>query len=736
MQRSSLAGFLLGGLMLASGFSAHAAEPSPQPFLFTHTVITETTQLLGLSQTDFTDLLQHLSQTYATHTQSDTTWLSYPPVSSLPGLSGLLPTPHDSQPSAPAIETGGGSFVSAGSNGDGTPPGGQLAPGSGGMGDVAPIETPTTLRLTEVYANTLGNDLEEEYIEIQNVGDKPVSLQGWSLEDASGKRYVVKDDLVIAPQAFATINRAASKISLNNEDETLFLKSPDGTLIDQTSYNKTIEGSTFALVDGSWAWTSERTPGATNIQSVEVVDTEETESAVPTATALSVAAPVVTEPPIVESPSPVIVSEPVVTPTVVEPAAIEPELPLVKTIRLTELYPNTSGDDLVEEFVELQNIGTEAAPLKNWSLVDASGKTFVIADSIVLPPGEFYVLNRSTSKLSLNNDADTVILLSPDAEEVDEVAYTKTQDGFSLSLIGDVYVWTTPSANSSNIPPVAEVSVVQSNPNPSPTPASSTLAATTEVVEQAATTQTDLNAPDTTVVTVEGTALVAPGVLGKQFFYLSVNGQGIQVFKSDAVFPEINAGQTVRIHGELSTSREERRIKVTKNGSIEVLETRKELQPTEVDVANINAALHGQFLVTHGQVLTRSKDSIILEDAGVQLTIGVSEYANIDTSLFAKGDTLKIQGILVSQAGSLKLKPRMSSDIELITNQAAVAASSAATITSGKEQQQSNQAREAAVVAAGTGLVLIALLLRKFHPKLLSLYAPKTSLAVASPDVR
>jgi DNA/RNA endonuclease YhcR with UshA esterase domain len=214
---------------------------------------------------------------------------------------------------------------------------------------------------------------------------------------------------------------------------------------------------------------------------------------------------------------------------------------------------------------------------------------------------------------------------------------------------------------------------------------------------------------------------------------VNVNGQGIQVYKNDAVFPLLQEGQLVRINGEMSTSREERRIKVTSAGSLEPLESVSLLQATNLALSTINATAHGQFISTQGMIVSRSATEILLEDQGTQLVIGISDYATIDTTVFNKGDLLRAQGMVVSQTGSLKLKPRSQDDLEIIAQE--TPAVTTATI-SGKDRATSTQQKQALLLGLGTGVVLLAYALRKYHPKFNSSYVAKHALPLSTQTIR
>ncbi len=741
------AGMLVTGLLLTSGLTAHAADPSTlQPFKYIHTKITETTELVGLSDQSFTDLLTQLNQTYGTSNASFTTWITEPSNSADSGLSSLLLSHDDSQSNPPTDEPQPADVVPAGTDRAGELSGGVVDVGTGG-GDVLSepepaVEPPTvssatTLRLSELYPNT-NNDLTDEFIEVQNIGDEPVSLKGWTFQDASGKQFIVSEDVIIEPGAYSVVDRAQSKIALNNDTETVRLSSPNGSVIDEVAYDASTKGSTLSRINSEWIWTVNQTPSAVNTKPVEVAPIVEVVPVTPTVTPVSAVTPVVT--PVISQP--VIPSVPTlepVNPIVVQPIEPELALPLIKTLRISEIFPNTLGDDLTDEFIEIENTGTESASLQGWTLADASGKKFTFVDSVVIEPSHFFTAYHPLTKLSLNNDVDSVVLSTPGGEVIDQVSYSKTIDGSSLSFVNGTSVWTnpTPGTGSVLVEPVIEPPILLvSNPvvvAESPQSISDPVITETNSSSQSTNNVSINNAPDGALVNIEGQVLVAPGILGKQIFYVNTNGQGVQIYKNDAVFPLLQEGQSVRVNGEMSTSRDERRIKITATGSLEPLETVTPLQATTVSLPTISATLHGQFISTQGMIVSRSATEILLEDQGTQLIVGISDYANIDTTIFNKGDLLSVQGIIVNQTGSLKLKPRSQSDLEVIMLESPVVT---ATTISGKDQAKADQQTQALAIGLGTGVVLLAFALRKYHPKFNTSYVAKHTLPISAQTVR
>lgn len=131
-------------------------------------------------------------------------------------------------------------------------------------------ETSSAVLLSELLPNPEGLDTTDEWIEIVNTGTEHVYLGGWTLTDET--TYYTIEDLTIAPSEYIAFEVGDTKISLNNSGDTLFLIDPFGTIINGTAYEAAEEGHSWAMIDGSWSWTSELTPGEENTLDADTSD--------------------------------------------------------------------------------------------------------------------------------------------------------------------------------------------------------------------------------------------------------------------------------------------------------------------------------------------------------------------------------------------------------------------------------------------------------------------------------
>ena len=97
------------------------------------------------------------------------------------------------------------------------------------------------IEFVSVLPNT-EDDTNLEYVEIRNTSCTGVDVSGYVFSDASEKEYIFPSGTSIVSHETLHLGRPTSKILLNNEDEMLFLKRPDGTLEDEFPYATSTKG--------------------------------------------------------------------------------------------------------------------------------------------------------------------------------------------------------------------------------------------------------------------------------------------------------------------------------------------------------------------------------------------------------------------------------------------------------------------------------------------------------------
>jgi hypothetical protein len=117
---------------------------------------------------------------------------------------------------------------------------------------------------------------------------------------------------------------------------------------------------------------------------------------------------------------------------------------------ISEWLPNPTGSDAEGEWIELVNTGRASDSLLGWSIQNGSGKRVVFRDRVVAP-GEYVVLERGATKLSLRNQNESLSLFDPQKNLQSQVAYPgEAPEGKSLSVIGGHVVVGIPTPHKEN----------------------------------------------------------------------------------------------------------------------------------------------------------------------------------------------------------------------------------------------------------------------------------------------
>jgi hypothetical protein len=101
-----------------------------------------------------------------------------------------------------------------------------------------------------------GPDAQEEWIEIYNKNNFEADISGWKISDTAGvtSTYVFPEKTKIEQLGAVKIGRPETKIILNNNQDGLNLRQPDGTLADSATYQNAEKGIIYELIDGRWVW--------------------------------------------------------------------------------------------------------------------------------------------------------------------------------------------------------------------------------------------------------------------------------------------------------------------------------------------------------------------------------------------------------------------------------------------------------------------------------------------------
>lgn len=112
-------------------------------------------------------------------------------------------------------------------------------------------------------------------------------------------------------------------------------------------------------------------------------------------------------------------------------------------IYINEILPNPEGDDAKNEWIEIYNSNNNDVDLSGWQIQDIEGSitTYIILKNTKIFANDFLILERSKTKITLNNDTDGLNLLTPNKKIVDSVVYKKSPLGQSYNKVSSRWEW-------------------------------------------------------------------------------------------------------------------------------------------------------------------------------------------------------------------------------------------------------------------------------------------------------
>lgn len=328
--------------------------------------------------------------------------------------------------------------------------------------------------ISELYPNPAGRD-DNEFIELENISDQDVDLEGWQVGDESSRRYTIKSDnfksTIIKANSYFVVPKEASGISLNNTSDSAMLYWPDEKLVDSVSYDECNEAQSYSLVDNEWIWTDDITPGEKNefviqnelpqaffeleideykVNQLISLDASESEDADGDELDFewdfgngdqlegekveygysSVGKHAIT----------LLVKDEKGGEDEMEQEVIITDYDYSDEIIINEVLPSCSPSDKECEFIELLNNDTQDINLEGWQLTDLK-RYFTFSEDFAIEAGGFLAISREQSKVTLNNSGDQVYLIDPRGNIVNGVEYEKAKKDYSFSFDNSEGKW-------------------------------------------------------------------------------------------------------------------------------------------------------------------------------------------------------------------------------------------------------------------------------------------------------
>ncbi len=315
-----------------------------------------------------------------------------------------------------------------------------------------------------------------------------------------------------------------------------------------------------------------------------------------------------------------------------------------ENIFINEIMPNPKGVDAGSEWLELYNGGETEINFKGLSLVVDKGKTYKIANDLIMAKGGYLVLSDKITKLVLFNAGGILRLVDGAGKTLREINYGKATEGWSFARDeekGSSWAWTSK-------PTLGVVNAIVGGQTKA-------LAAGTTAATNGA------------VIKFIGTVTVEPGLLGKTIFYAEEDlGRGAQIYSYYKDFPNLAMGDKVEVVGTVSDYQGERRIKIKSKNDIKVREHGEPVAPRAVQVEDIGEEIEGALVEITGELVEKKGATWWLDDGTEEVKVYLKENTGIKGEGVEVGDEVKIAGIVSQYQEEYRLLPRFQDDIQII----------------------------------------------------------------------
>ncbi len=549
--------------------------------------------------------------------------------------------------------------------------------------------------ISEIFPNPRGDDSQEEFIELYNKSDRVINLKGYALSDSSDKRFEIKENKKIKPFEYLAFKRKDTKIVLNNSGDSVRLFKPQGKrAVEAIKYNRAEEDWSYVKgeyatssksISDNWYWTKTVTPnkvnyidGANNKPIVnfdipKIIKTGKTfifdgsDSEDKDGDSLffnwDFGDGIKLDLP---SPGHTYLKEGVYVLKLTvsdgeEESIVEKTIKVIEenkevdageiNVIINEVFPNPKGVDKENEFIEIKNNGDNRVNLKGWKLADTKDE-YKFEEDFFLNAKEIVVIEKTDSKISLNNTSEEIKLLDSGQNLVSSVKYDFSFEDNAFALgKNNNWFWTTmPTPGEENIISFAGADFLDKGLNFN---SDMRLEVDLEIVK-------DLEAG--TFVKTSGVVMVEPGILGSQYFYIN----GIQIYNYKKDFPELAIGDYIDVEGEISVSSGEKRIKTKNSEDIEVIEN---LDLPEAEILNCEEANSekyiGRFVEVEGEVVDKEGATIYIDDGTSELKVYIKKMTNINIENIKEEGVVTVRGILNMTRSGVRLLPRTNEDLEI-----------------------------------------------------------------------
>ncbi|MFH1292287.1 MAG: lamin tail domain-containing protein [bacterium] len=162
-----------------------------------------------------------------------------------------------------------------------------------------------------------------------------------------------------------------------------------------------------------------------------------------------------------------------------------------------------------------------------------------------------------------------------------------------------------------------------------------------------------------------GIVSVLPGIFGAQYFYITDDFSGIQVYMYKKDFPELALGDLVQVGGEISKSLGVKRIKVKDKQDIKILQRGNKIKIVSSSMDNLNERYIGSLVQVAGMITEIKSSYLYIDDGNDEVEVYLKKGVGINKKIFEKGHIIQMAGILEVSTNGLRLMPRSIEDIKI-----------------------------------------------------------------------
>ena len=279
--------------------------------------------------------------------------------------------------------------------------------------------------INEIQVNSENNRSDDDFIELYNTSDKPIDITGWRLEKiikSGTKSELIKfsfkgyKKVIIPANGYLlwsyedckfkniTLDKFTSNKTLS-DNYSIALLNKKGQLVDSVTY-----GSGHSKTYNPSIFYPENLPDDKSIErDLKENIFKKQENPSPKNTAFLI-------------------------------EFIPKQLPL----RINEVFPNPAAKGEDNEYIEIYNFGDKNIDLTGFILKDATRSGgYVFPAETEIKPGEFLLIYKSVSKISLNNTEEQIYLLDDNENQIDFLEYFKTKEesSFGFDEVENTFRW-------------------------------------------------------------------------------------------------------------------------------------------------------------------------------------------------------------------------------------------------------------------------------------------------------